>query len=1020
MKNKLIDRIDFEKIDDILEGFNKMSGFASAIIDLEGNVLSKSGRCQICTEFHRKHPETLKKCNISDTQLAGNIKAGEKYHIYTCLNGLVDVAAPIVINGDHIANLITGQFFVEKPDTKTFTDQAATYGFNEESYLDALRQVPIVSEEKLKTVMDFLLNVTEMIIATSKQNLEQIELNDVLKKSEQRFRDLYNNSPDMHVSVSPNDATILYCNDTLLRETSYKREELIGAPIFKIYHEDCMEDVKDAFEQFSKTGEVHNKELIIKRKDGSKIQVSLNVIGIKDKAGKILYSVSSWRDISAYKQVEKELIESKSFFEQLFIQSSTSTQLLDPEGWCIKINPKLSELFGVLPEHIEGKKYNILKDEEIIQTGVINHLKKVFKKKETVRWEVNFDIQHASESTGVKVSKPEKKWFHNIAYPILDSQGDLIYVIIQHEDITESKQVEAEMKESLLREGLLADIVRESSVGIAIGYPDGRLGMCNSAYQTITGYSEEELKHIDWNKVMTPPEWEAAETAKLQELHQTKKPVQYEKEYIRKDGTRIPIELVVNPRFDDKGEVAYYFAFVIDITERKKVEGSLRQKSEDLSALLEISQTLTKTLDMEVVLQNIIDRATKLIGLDTGAIYLLDERNLFLGAACPPIPTNFPDEFRRARLEDHPHIKRAISTGLPVIIQDLERADLTPAETAIKEARNMRSLLYIPLFIEDQTSGVLIMGTVNEVRTFTKSEIDLYRTVSGQAAMAIKNSQLFEEIKTLNKELEKRVQDRTEELKESQIALLNLVEDLNEKSRDLNKNAKLLEIKNKELETFTYSVSHDLKAPLRGIDGYSQLLYDIYRSELNEEAQTFIKTIRSSTLHMNQLIDDLLEYSRLERSQLKSEQINISDLIKSILSLYQAELDANKINVSLKNVDFVIFADAKGLTLALRNLVENAIKFSKDQDKSEVQMNVIENDVAWIVSVEDNGIGFDMKYHHKIFEIFQRLQRIEDYPGTGIGLALVNKAMQRMNGKAWAESLPGKGSTFYLEIPKMH
>lgn len=246
------------------------------------------------------------------------------------------------------------------------------------------------------------------------------------------------------------------------------------------------------------------------------------------------------------------------------------------------------------------------------------------------------------------------------------------------------------------------------------------------------------------------------------------------------------------------------------------------------------------------------------------------------------------------------------------------------------------------------------------------------------------------EITTLNAELENKVKQRTIQL----------------------------EAINKELGTFTYSVSHDLKAPLRGIDGYSKLLLDIYKPALNDEAQSFIEKIRSSTLQMNQIIDDLLDYSRLERSQLQIGKIKIKELIKSVLSMYTKELEAGYFQLNTKIEDIEIVADSKGLVIAFRNLVENAIKFTKGKTNPTIKIEIEETDASWIISVNDNGIGFDMQYHHKIFDIFQRLQRAEDFPGTGIGLALVSKAMQRMHGKTWAESVLAVGSTFYLEIPK--
>jgi PAS domain S-box-containing protein len=261
-------------------------------------------------------------------------------------------------------------------------------------------------------------------------------------------------------------------------------------------------------------------------------------------------------------------------------------------------------------------------------------------------------------------------------------------------------------------------------------------------------------------------------------------------------------------------------------------------------------------------------------------------------------------------------------------------------------------------------------------------------------------------------------------------SLLSVLEDQRLADREIQKlNAELerrviqrtaqLEAANKELETFTYSVSHDLKAPLRGIDGYSKLLQDIHSNNLNEEAKTFISTIRSSTRQMNQLIEDLLEYSRLERSNLRNEKIRLIDLIDSTTSLFKNDLKIGKFVLKLDIPDVELLADEKGLSIVLRNILENAIKFTKEKSNPTLEISLDEQPTSWIIRVKDNGIGFDMKYHKRIFEIFQRLHRAEDYAGTGIGLAMVGKAMQRMHGKVWAESIPGEGSIFYLEIPKL-
>ena len=168
-----------------------------------------------------------------------------------------------------------------------------------------------------------------------------------LVTSEEKFRVLYNNSPDMYVSVSPEDGIILLCNETLLKKTGYSREEIIGFPIFKLYHEDCLPDVENnVFKKFIKTGVIRNKELILKRKDGSKIDISLNVDAVRDKAGKILYSISSWRDITERKKAEDVLRDNEQSFRDLVDNLLDGLAIADEKGYHIYVNPKFSEITG--------------------------------------------------------------------------------------------------------------------------------------------------------------------------------------------------------------------------------------------------------------------------------------------------------------------------------------------------------------------------------------------------------------------------------------------------------------------------------------------------------------------------------------------------------------------------------------------------------------------------------------------------------------------------------------------------
>ncbi len=251
-------------------------------------------------------------------------------------------------------------------------------------------------------------------------------------------------------------------------------------------------------------------------------------------------------------------------------------------------------------------------------------------------------------------------------------------------------------------------------------------------------------------------------------------------------------------------------------------------------------------------------------------------------------------------------------------------------------------------------------------------------------------------------------------LKRAQIALQQTNAEL---ERRVAERTEQLSVANRELEAFTYTVSHDLKAPLRGIDGYSQLLEEEYGPTLDDDARGFIVRIRRGVGQMSALINDLLAYSRMERRTLDPQTMNLHATVARVLDEFGADLERSGARVAVNVPEISLMTDREGLAVVLRNLVGNALKFAQPGQPPQVEVGARREGDRHLVWVRDQGVGFDMKYHDRIFGIFQRLQRAEDYPGTGVGLALVAKAMQRMGGRVWAESEPGQGATFFLEFP---
>ncbi len=337
MKVNMLDVIDFKKVDSLLEGFNKSTGFVTAILDLDGNVLSKSGWRQICTEFHRINPETSKKCTISDTVLAGKMGDGEKYHFYKCLNGLVDVAVPIVINGEHIANLFSGQFFFEAPDRMFFKKQAEAYGFDEEKYLEALEKVPVVSKERVKTAMGFLLNMTQLISETTFQKLEQMELNKNIRESEERFSKIFKASPIAVSIANISDGKLIDVNDTWSQMMGFSAEEAIGRNVedLKIIDTETRNKIR---EEFLSKGKLRLLESNILTKGGEKrsIFTSAEVITIKGNQ----FSINLVTDITERQRADEKLAE------QLHELQRWHDVMLDREDRVIELKQEVNELLA--------------------------------------------------------------------------------------------------------------------------------------------------------------------------------------------------------------------------------------------------------------------------------------------------------------------------------------------------------------------------------------------------------------------------------------------------------------------------------------------------------------------------------------------------------------------------------------------------------------------------------------------------------------------------------------------------
>ena len=307
----------------------------------------------------------------------------------------------------------------------------------------------------------------------------------------------------------------------------------------------------------------------------------------------------------------------------------------------------------------------------------------------------------------------------------------------------------------------------------------------------------------------------------------------------------------------------------------------------------------------------------------------------------------------------------------------------------------------------------------NQVRHRTS---DLHES-NRQLELEIYERQLAEDsLRQTRDNLEKRVQERTGELASSNTELIREVAERKRAEDDIrNLNAQLvqrsaqLEASNKELETFSYSVSHDLRAPLRGIDGFTQAVMDDYDEKLDETGRSYLRRVRAASQRMSKLIDAMLNLARLTRAEIRTQTFDLSAIVHSILGdLQKMEPERDVECVVAKNL--FATADPQLIRAVLENLLSNAWKFTQKEQNSRIEFGLGQYKGQAAYFVKDNGVGFDMAYVHKLFGAFNRLHAYTEFPGVGVGLATVHRIIQRHGGQIWAEGAVGEGAIFHFTL----
>lgn len=598
----------------------------------------------------------------------------------------------------------------------------------------------------------------------------------------------------------------------------------------------------------------------------------------------------------------------------------------------------------------------------------------------------------------------EYRWILVDAVPeFLPGETTPYQVYATFTDITDRRKAE----ESISLKNYVFDI---SIAANSIADTNGIITQANQAFLAVWGYSSKG--EVIGKKI---PEFlqnadEAA--AIIDALNNTGK---WEGNFTarKKDGSTFTAFGLATVLKDEKGNMIGYQSSVLDVTERKKAEEDLRQRTMGLATLLEVSKGLAATLNLENVLQATTDGVVQLFGMGTAAVYLLEGNMLRLGATAPPLPTHFPEELRNAPLADHPHIREAITSGRPVFVPDMVTADLTPAERAVTEQRGLRTMLFLPLIAGVKPVGTLIVGSITEPRTISETEIDLCKTLANLAALAVENARLYKSGQKYAADLEQHIVER----KKSEQERLELERRL--------LHAQKLE----SLGILAGGIAHDFNNLLLAVLGNLDLA--LRNLSPVSPARVNIEQSAHAARRATDLTRQMLAYSGKGRFVVKA--LDLSELVEENAHLFRASVPrTKKLDLRLGRPLPAIEADAGQVQQVIMNLITNASEaIGEEAGMITLATGVQECDAQCLkqsrvddvpgagrfvfLEASDNGCGMDEETLQRLFDPFFTTKAM----GRGLGMSAILGIVRGHRGAIMVDSAINRGTTIRILFPAL-
>jgi PAS domain S-box-containing protein len=782
-----------------------------------------------------------------------------------------------------------------------------------------------------------------------------------LRASEQRFRTTLENLME-GCQIIGRDWRYLYMNVAAAGHNRQPVAEMIGRTIM-----DCFPGIEatEVFRtmQACMNGEpAHEMENEFVYPDGSKAWFHLIIQPVPEGIFILSADITARREARALLRMQKEelrvlvdLIPAMIWFK-------------DTENRLLRVNRRVADALGKTVEEIEGRPCAEIypNDAERLYADDLEVIRSGEPKLGVV--------ERIHDGQG------RLRWMQTDRVPYRDEAGRIVGVVVASQDITERREAEEEFR---FQEALLRETGHIAKVGGWSFDPATGTGRWTEEVARIHGLDSNTSVSMETGLSFYRPESRARVEAAIKEAVEYGISYDLELNLVTRTGEHKWVRTIGHPCFED-GKVVRVQGSFQDITGRRLAERRLATQGA-------VSRVLAAADSLDEAAPLILGAVAESEGWDFGALWEVDEGTDVL--RCRDIwhrPGIEVDELAGAtRGMAFPR-----GVGLPGRVWDAGQAllSLDVAEDnnyprAVLALRaGFHSALGFPISEGGKVTGVIDFLAVDAREPDDKLK-EMFELIGRQIGLFIRRRRAQDEVRRLNAELERRVQERTAQLESA----------------------------NKELEAFSYSVSHDLRAPLRAVDGFSQALVEDYGEMLPEEGHGYLKTIRSETQRMGELIDDLLTFSRLSRASLDRLPIDTTVLVRSVLKDVLAAYPERKVDVRVGELPRCE-GDLALLKQVWINLLSNAVKYTGRREVAVIEVGSRRQGQEVVYFVKDNGAGFDMRYSHKLFGVFQRLHRAEDYEGTGVGLAIVQRIVHRHDGRVWAEGVVDQGSTFYFTL----